>query len=51
MIVILGASGDLTARKLIPALYRNFQKKRLPEVLLFSASHDGRIQTTISVGK
>jgi glucose-6-phosphate 1-dehydrogenase len=32
-IVIFGASGDLTARKLIPALYNNFKKKRLPEPL------------------
>lgn len=30
-IVIFGASGDLTSRKLIPAIYRLFQKKRLPE--------------------
>ncbi len=30
-IVILGASGDLTSRKLIPALFRLFKKKRLPE--------------------
>ena len=30
-IVILGASGDLTSRKLIPALYALFRKKRLPE--------------------
>ncbi len=30
-IVIFGASGDLTARKLIPALYNNFKKKRLPD--------------------
>ncbi|PIU31577.1 MAG: glucose-6-phosphate dehydrogenase [Syntrophobacteraceae bacterium CG07_land_8_20_14_0_80_61_8] len=29
-IVIFGASGDLTHRKLIPALYNNFRKKRLP---------------------
>ena len=29
-IVIFGASGDLTARKLIPALYSNFKKSRLP---------------------
>ncbi len=29
-IVIFGASGDLTSRKLVPALYRLFQKKRLP---------------------
>ena len=30
VIVIFGATGDLTARKLIPALYNNFRKKRLP---------------------
>ena len=30
-IVIFGASGDLTSRKLIPALYRLFKKDRLPE--------------------
>ena len=30
-IVIFGASGDLTSRKLIPALYSLFKKKRLPE--------------------
>ncbi|MCI0403951.1 MAG: glucose-6-phosphate dehydrogenase [Acidobacteria bacterium] len=30
-IVIFGASGDLTGRKLIPALYRLFQLQRLPE--------------------
>lgn len=29
-IVIFGASGDLTARKLIPALYQLHRKKRLP---------------------
>lgn len=29
-LVIFGASGDLTARKLMPALYSNFRKKRLP---------------------
>ncbi len=29
-IVIFGASGDLTSRKLIPALFDNFRKKRLP---------------------
>ncbi|MEQ8838371.1 MAG: glucose-6-phosphate dehydrogenase, partial [Lacipirellulaceae bacterium] len=28
--VIFGASGDLTSRKLIPALYKLFVKKRLP---------------------
>jgi glucose-6-phosphate 1-dehydrogenase len=30
-IVIFGASGDLTERKLVPALYRLFCKRRLPE--------------------
>ncbi len=30
-IVIFGASGDLTARKLVPALYELFRKRRLPE--------------------
>ena len=29
--VIFGASGDLTSRKLIPALYRQYQRKRLPD--------------------
>jgi glucose-6-phosphate 1-dehydrogenase len=29
-VIIFGASGDLTARKLMPALYNNFQKQRLP---------------------
>ncbi len=29
--VIFGASGDLTSRKLIPALYRQFQRGRLPK--------------------
>ncbi len=29
--VIFGASGDLTSRKLIPALYLQFQRGRLPE--------------------
>src|SRR5690242_12283704 len=28
--VIFGASGDLTSRKLIPALYMLFKQKRLP---------------------
>jgi glucose-6-phosphate 1-dehydrogenase len=28
--VIFGASGDLTSRKLVPALYRQFQRGRLP---------------------
>ena len=30
-IIIFGASGDLTSRKLIPALYGLFRKKRLPD--------------------
>lgn len=30
-IVIFGATGDLTSRKLIPALYSTFRKNRLPE--------------------
>ena len=29
-IVIFGASGDLTSRKLVPALYELYRKKRLP---------------------
>ena len=29
-LVIFGASGDLTSRKLVPALYKLFRKKRLP---------------------
>ncbi|HRE27532.1 MAG TPA: hypothetical protein PK954_12925, partial [Anaerolineales bacterium] len=29
-VVIFGASGDLTQRKLVPALYNLFRKKRLP---------------------
>jgi glucose-6-phosphate 1-dehydrogenase len=41
-IVIFGASGDLTSRKLIPALYSNYRKKRLPDkvyVIGFSRSN------------
>jgi glucose-6-phosphate 1-dehydrogenase len=30
VIAIFGASGDLTARKLVPALFNNFRKGRLP---------------------
>ncbi|MEA1977580.1 MAG: hypothetical protein U9N80_06735, partial [Chloroflexota bacterium] len=30
-IVIFGASGDLTARKLVPALFNQYRKGRLPE--------------------
>jgi glucose-6-phosphate 1-dehydrogenase len=32
-LVIFGASGDLTSRKLVPAMYRLFRKKRLPDDL------------------
>lgn len=32
-VVIFGASGDLTHRKLIPALFNNYKKNRLPEGL------------------
>ncbi len=32
-IVILGASGDLTQRKLIPALFNSYRKGRLPETI------------------
>jgi len=31
MLIIFGASGDLTARKLVPALFRLFQANQLPE--------------------
>lgn len=37
-IVIFGASGDLTRRKLIPALFQNYLKKRLPEPFLIVGS-------------
>ena len=30
-IIIFGASGDLTRRKLVPALYNQFRKNRLPK--------------------
>jgi glucose-6-phosphate 1-dehydrogenase len=32
-VIILGATGDLTSRKLIPALYQGFVKGRLPQPL------------------
>ena len=31
LLVIFGASGDLTARKLVPALFNLFKAKQLPE--------------------
>jgi glucose-6-phosphate 1-dehydrogenase len=38
-IVIFGASGDLTERKLVPALFDNFQKRRLaPETRIVGVS-------------
>ncbi len=37
-ILIFGASGDLTQRKLIPALYNLFQKGRLPEIRILGTS-------------
>ncbi|MCJ7733514.1 MAG: glucose-6-phosphate dehydrogenase [Anaerolineales bacterium] len=37
-ILIFGASGDLTQRKLIPALYNLYQKKRLPEIQIIGTS-------------
>ena len=30
-IIIFGASGDLTTRKLIPALYQLYKEKQMPE--------------------
>jgi glucose-6-phosphate 1-dehydrogenase len=41
-IVILGASGDLTRRKLIPALYHLFCKGRLPERTRIIGFSDGQ---------
>lgn len=48
-IVIFGATGDLTARKLVPALYNLFLKGRLPDdALIFGAARrdwdDARFQ-------
>jgi glucose-6-phosphate 1-dehydrogenase len=40
-IVIFGASGDLTERKLIPALFSLYQKKRLPEIRIIGTSRSG----------
>src|SRR4029079_6589138 len=40
--IIFGASGDLTSRKLVPALYQLFRKKRLPNerrIVGFSRTH------------
>lgn len=37
-ILIFGASGDLTHRKLIPALYNLYRKERLPEINILGTS-------------
>jgi glucose-6-phosphate 1-dehydrogenase len=37
-ILIFGASGDLTHRKLIPALYNLYQKNRLPDINILGTS-------------
>jgi glucose-6-phosphate 1-dehydrogenase len=37
-ILIFGASGDLTQRKLIPALYNLYQKNRLPDIKVIGTS-------------
>ena len=37
-ILIFGASGDLTQRKLIPALYNLYQKNRLPDLTIVGTS-------------
>lgn len=39
-VVIFGASGDLTKRKLIPALNRLFEAGILPDRFLFSVRHE-----------
>ncbi len=54
-IVIFGASGDLTSRKLIPALFSSFRKGRLPEntrVVGFSRSRftDEEFRTRLREG-
>lgn len=40
-ILIFGASGDLTHRKLIPALFNLYQKGRLPEIQIVGTSRSG----------
>ncbi|MBS3751265.1 MAG: hypothetical protein KGY39_07150, partial [Anaerolineales bacterium] len=54
-ILIFGASGDLTRRKLIPALYNLYRKDRLPEgtrVIGFSRSEysDQKFRTHLESG-
>ena len=41
-VVIMGATGDLTARKLIPSLFHMYQNDRLPEA--FAIIGSGRTQ-------
>ncbi len=51
---IFGASGDLTSRKLIPALYELLRKKRLPEgtkIIGFSRTHFSDAQWRESLAK
>lgn len=57
LVVIFGASGDLTRRKLIPALFNLFLDKQLPEkFVILGISRKGdpesfRTQTQTAVGK
>jgi len=37
-IIIFGASGDLTARKLIPALYHLYKDKQMPDAFRIMAA-------------
>ena len=39
MLVIMGASGDLTARKLIPSLFHMYRNDRLPATFALSLIH------------
>jgi len=54
-IVIFGASGDLTRRKLMPALFSNFKKSRLPQrftIVGFARKNwdDDTFRTTVQAG-
>jgi len=53
--VIFGAAGDLTRRKLIPSLYNLYPKKRLPEVtkivgFVLRPYHDADFHNRICAG-
>jgi glucose-6-phosphate 1-dehydrogenase len=53
-IVIFGASGDLTSRKLVPALYQLFRKGRLPaetRIVGFSRTHFTDEQWRVSLAE